>query len=120
MSVTDVSNIQISNEVIATIVNVAATEVDGVHSLTSSFSDNIKDIIYKKGTSKGVNVDVNENSDVTVTLNLVVKYNYKIQEVALNVQNQVVHAISDMTNFNVAAVNINVVGVNIPKPETTK
>ena len=120
MSVSDVSNIHISNDVIATIVNVAATEVDGVHSLTSSLSENIKDIIYKKGTSKGVNVEINENNDITVTVNMVIKYNYKIQEVALNVQNQVVHALSDMTNYNVAAVNINVVGVNIPKEESNK
>jgi len=47
MSVSDVSNIHISNDVIATIVNVAATEVEGVHSLTSSLSENIKDIIYE-------------------------------------------------------------------------
>ena len=120
MSVADVSNIQISNDVIATIVNVAASEVDGVHSLTSSLSENIKDIIYKKGSSKGVSVEANDNNDVSVTLNLIVKYNYKIQEVALNVQNQVVHAISDMTNYNVSAVNINVVGVNIPKTDSKK
>lgn len=118
MSVADVSNIQISNDVIATIVSFAATEVEGVHSLSSSLSDNIKDIIYKKGTSKGVAVELSETNDVTVTVNMIVKYNYKIQDVALNVQNQVVHAISDMTNFNVSAVNINVVGVNIPKEET--
>lgn len=119
MSVSDVSNIHISNDVIATIVNVAALEVEGVHSLTSSLSENIKDIIYKKGTSKGVSVEISENNDVSVTLNMIIKYNYKIQDVALNVQNQVVHAISDMTNYNVAAVNVNVVGVNIPK-ETSK
>ena len=48
---------------------------------------------------------------------MIVKYNYNIQEVALNVQNQIIRAVSDMTNFNVLAVNVNVVGVNIPKPE---
>lgn len=120
MSVNDVSNIQISNEVISTIASVATLEVDGVYALSSSISDNIKDFISKKTAVKGISVEVNENSDVTITVNFIVKYNYKIQDVALNVQNQVIRAVADMTNYNVAAVNINVVGVNIPKPETTE
>ncbi len=120
MSVNDVSNIQISNEVISTIASVAALEVDGVHSLSSSISDNIKDFISKKTAVKGISVELNENNDVTVTVSFIVKYNYKIQDVALNVQNQVIRAVADMTNYNVAAVNVNVVGVNIPKPETTE
>ena len=115
MSVNDVSNIQISNDVISTIAGVAAMEVDGVYSLVASLSSNIKELIYKKSAGKGVNVEVAENGDVTITVNMIVKYNYKIQEVALNVQNQIINAVSDMTNFNVVAVNINVLGVNIPK-----
>ena len=38
MAGNDVSNVQISNEVISTIAGVAAMEVEGVHSLTSSIS----------------------------------------------------------------------------------
>ncbi len=111
------SNIKISNDVVATIAGVAAGEVDGVYSLNTPLSANIKDLLNKKGTGKGVSVETVGENEVTVTVNIVIKYNYKIQEVALNVQNQVMRAISDMTSFNVAAVNINVVGVNIPKPE---
>lgn len=119
MSGNDISNIQISNDVISTIAGVAAMEVDGVFSLTSSLTSNIKELIYKKSAGKGVSVDVDENGDVTVSVDMIVKYNYNIQEVALNVQNQIIRAVSDMTNFNVLAVNVNVVGVNIPKPEET-
>lgn len=117
MSANDVSNIQISNDVISTIASVAVLEVEGVHSLSASISDNIKDFISKKSTTKGIAVELGENNDVTITVSFIVKYNYKIQDVALNVQNQVIRAVADMTNYNVAAVNVNVVGVNIPKPE---
>ena len=120
MSVNDVSNIQISNEVISTIASVAALEVDGVYALSSSISENIKDFISKKTAVKGISVEVNDNNDVTITVSFIVKYNYKIQDVALNVQNQVIRAVADMTNYNVCAVNVNVVGVNIPKPEATE
>lgn len=115
MSANDISNIQISNDVISTIAGVAASEVDGVSSLSTLLSSNLKDLISKKNSGKGISVEVADNGDVTVTVNMIVKYNYKIQDVALNVQNQVIRAISDMTNYNVSAVNVNVVGVNIPK-----
>lgn len=117
MSNNDISNIQISNDVISTIAGVAAMEVDGVSSLVSSLSSNIKELIYKKSAGKGVAVEVLENGDVSITVNMIVKYNYKIHEVALNVQNQIIHSVSDMTNFNVSAVNVNVLGVNIPKTD---
>ncbi len=121
MSGADISNIQISNDVISTIAGVAAMEVDGVSSLTASLTSNIKELIYKKSAGKGVTVDVAENGDVSISVNIVVKYNYNIQDVALNVQNQIIRSVSDMTNYNVLAVNVNVMGVNIPKDnEETK
>lgn len=120
MSVSDISNIQISNDVISTIASVAASEVDGVSALSTLLSSNIKDLLSKKNSGKGVIVDVTDNGDVSVTVNMIVKYNYKIQDVALNVQNQVIRAISDMTNYNVSSVNVNVVGVNIPKASEEK
>jgi uncharacterized alkaline shock family protein YloU len=120
MSNTDISNIQISNDVISTIAGIAAMEVDGVSSLTASLTSNIKELIYKKSAGKGVSVENCENGDINITVNLIVKYNYNIQDVALNVQNQIIRSVSDMTNFNVAAVNVNVMGVNIPKETETK
>ena len=120
MSANDISNIQISNDVISTIASVAALEVDGVSALSTLLLSNIKDLLSKKNTSKGIVVEVSDNGDVAVTVNMIVKYNYKIQDVALNVQNQVIRAISDMTNYNVSYVNVNVVGVTIPKSSADK
>ena len=120
MSANDISNIQISNDVISTIASVAASEVDGVSALSTLLSSNIKDLLSKKNSSKGIVVEVSDNGDVAVTVNMIVKYNYKIQDVALNVQNQIIRAISDMTNYNVSYVNVNVVGVTIPKSNTDK
>ena len=120
MSANEISNIQISNDVISTIASVAALEVDGVSALSTLLSSNIKDLLSKKNTSKGIVVEVSDNGDVAVTVNMIVKYNYKIQDVALNVQNQVIRAISDMTNYNVSYVNVNVVGVTIPKSSADK
>ncbi len=115
----NIPNVQISPDVLSTIAGVAAMEVEGVYSLVSTLSSNIKDLISKKSAGKGVSVSV-DNNDVTISINFVIKYNYKIQDVALNVQNEVIRAISDMTGYNVAAVNINVRGVNIPKQQEVR
>ena len=115
----NIPNVQISPDVLSTIAGVAAMEVEGVYSLVSTLSSNIKDLISKKSAGKGVSVSV-DNNEVTISINFVIKYNYKIQDVALNVQNEVIRAISDMTGYNVAAVNINVMGVNIPKQQEVR
>ena len=121
MAGNDVSNVQISNEVISTIAGVAAMEVEGVHALSSSRStNNIKDIIYKKSPSKGVTVESDEFGAIKITVNIIVKYNYKIQDVAVAVQEQISRSVADMTSFEASQINVNVVGVNIPKTEEVK
>ena len=79
MSANDILNIQISNDVISTIASVAALEVDGVSALSTLLSSNIKDLLSKKNTSKGIVVEVSDNGDVAVTVNMIVKYNYKFR-----------------------------------------
>ena len=119
MEQNNIGELHISQEVIATITAQAASQVEGVFGLANSITSNIKDLIGIKSNGKGVSVEFDEQQ-VTVSLNLVVKYGYKIQEVALNVQNKVMKSIADMTGYSVLAVNVNVVNVDIPKAETVE
>lgn len=112
----DLGNVVISEDVVATISAVSAMEVEGVSSLVSSISDNIKEFLTKNSASKGVIVDI-DGSNVSVTLNIVIKYNYKIQDVVVKVQNEVIKSVSDMTGYNITAVNVNVMSVDIPKKD---
>lgn len=112
----DISNelgtVEISDEVLCTIANVAANEVDGVASMASSLSGNLKELITKKYTGKGISVE-NTDSGFVVTANIIVKYRANVQDVAVKVQDAILAAIRDMTNYEVAAVNVNVVNVQI-------
>ncbi len=112
----DISNelgtVAISDEVLCTIAGVAAKEVDGVAELAASLGGNIKDLITKKYAGKGVSVE-NNDGELVVTVNIVVKYKANVQDVALKVQDAVLCAVNDMTNYEVAAVNVNVVNVQI-------
>lgn len=112
----DISNelgtVEISEEVLSTIASVAAKEVDGVVGLSATFGGNLKDLITKKYAGKGIALGANENG-LVITASIVVKYRCNVREVAVKVQDSILSAIRDMTNYNVSVVNVNVVNVQI-------
>ncbi len=112
----ELGTVEISEEVLCTIASVAANEVEGVAGLASSLSGNLKDLITKKYAGKGIAVS-NENDELTVTANIIVKFKSNVQDVAVKVQDAILSAISDMTNYEVAAVNVNVVNVQISEED---
>ena len=107
-------NINISEEVVASIAAVAATEVDGVSSLGTGSVD-IAEFLGKKSTSKGVKITVNEDS-IIVDVYINVKYGSVVPTVAQYVQESVATAIESMAGLVVTGVNVHVSGVQFDKP----
>lgn len=112
----DISNelgtVEISEEVLCTIASVAANEVEGVVGLSATLGDNLKDLITKKYAGKGISVETTDRG-LVITANIIVKYRCNVQEVAVKVQDEILTAIRDMTNYDVRGVNVNVVNVQI-------
>ena len=112
----ELGTVEISEEVLCTIASVAANEVDGVYSLANTLTGNIKDLITKKYAGKGISVEMGDNG-LEVTANIIIKFNYNIQDVAVKVQDAILMAVQDMTNYQVRAVNVNVVNIQIADDE---
>lgn len=108
--------VKISNEVVAIIAGLAATEVEGVTSMSGGLTGDITEMLGMKNLSKGVKVEVGEK-EAAIDLFIIVDYGSKISEVATNVQRNVKDKVETMTGLNVVEVNVNVQGVNIPKEE---
>jgi len=108
--------VKISNEVVAIIAGLAATEVEGVASMSGGLTGDISEMLGMKNLSKGVKVEVGEK-EAAIDLFIIVEYGYKITEVATNVQKNVKDKVETMTGLNVVEINVNVQGVNIPKEE---
>ncbi len=112
----DISNelgtVEISQEVLCTIASVAANEVEGVAGLSATLGGNLKDLLTKKYAGKGISVEITD-SGLVVTASIIVKFRSNVQEVAVKVQDAILSAIHDMTNYEVSAVNVNVVNVQI-------
>ena len=106
--------VQIADEVVATIAGLAATEVEGVASMAGTVTKELIGKLGVKNLSKGVKVLVTDNN-VDVDLALNIDYGYSIMKVSEKVQDRVKSAIENMTGLEVSMVNIRIMNVNMDK-----
>lgn len=113
----DLGKIKIVNEVVSIIAGIAATDVEGVFSMSSGIGEGIAQILGKKNLSKGVKIEMIEDEACKIDIFLIVEYGSKIPEVALNVQENIIKAVTEMTGLDVTGVDIFIQGINMKKPE---
>ncbi len=103
-------NVNISDEVLITIVQTSAMEVEGVACVTKSIANDFIGRLSKKIPGKSVQlVDKGEKISINIAINI--KMGFKIMEVAEKVQVKVKNALEIMTGLNVDKVNVDVVSV---------
>lgn len=110
----DIGSVRISNDVVAIVSGVAATEIKGVVGMSGGITGGITELLGMKNLSKGVKVEVNGN-DTNIDLYLVVEYGSNIAEVGKKVQENVKSTVETMTGLNVLNINVNIQGVSVPK-----
>ena len=111
---TQAGTIEISNDVIATVVGGAATDIYGIVGMASQhqIKDNLNDILGKENYSRGVVVRQEENG-VAVDVYIMVSYGTKISEVSRNVQESVKYKLETMLGVVANSVNIFIQGVRV-------
>ena len=110
----DKGQITYANEVIATIVSVATTEVEGISGIAGAPSS-ISGILAKGSKApRSVRVDM-DGQDVNVDVSVTVDYGMPIQKVGRNAQENVRKSIESMTGLHVEKVDLHVVGVSFEK-----
>ena len=86
---TDIGNIHISEEVIAVIAGIAATEGPEVYSLVGNITNEIVSKMGIKSLSKGIRVEMAEDTvTISVTVNLV--YGYNIPKTCKAIQERII------------------------------
>lgn len=106
--------VKISDEVVAVIAGLAATEVPGVAGMSGGLAGGIAEMLGRKNLSKGVKVEVGDK-ETAVDLFIVVEYGAKIPDIAWEIQENVKKAIESMTGLQVVEVNVHVQGVHMEK-----
>lgn len=110
--------VSFATEVIATIAGLAATEVEGVSSMSSP-SSGLADMFARKSTrnlTKGVRIDL-DGDKVSVDITIVVEYGSPVPDVARGIQENVKKAIETMTGLNVNSVDIHVAGISFEREQ---
>ena len=103
--VEDGGSINISEDVIATMVKLAVREVEGVAAMASTAGPAVADLLGKKNVSKGVKVQFNEDGSISIDLHIVVD-NVNMNAVGESIIEEVRHQVTECTGTEVREVNV--------------
>lgn len=114
---TKYGQIDISNEVIATIAGGAAIDCYGIVGMASKnqIKDGLTDILRKENFTRGIIIRQEEDT-LHIDMYIIVSYGTKISEVAHNVQSKVKYTLEQTVGIAADTVNIFVQGVRVTNP----
>ena len=107
------NGITVTEQVLADIAGLAATDVEGVACLNGGLT---RETVAKAGAAKvnkAARVIGNEDGSVTAQLIIVVDYEHSIVKVSEQVQEKVKDTLEDMTDLTVKAVDVKVSNVSM-------
>lgn len=106
--------IELSDDVIATVVGGSATEIFGVVGMASksAIKDNFQALLRKENYAKGVVVKSTE-SGISVDVYTVMSYGVKISEVSKNIQERVKFNLENQLGLSADMVNVYVQNIKV-------
>jgi len=115
----ELGDVKIHENVVASIVRKAALEIEGVSRLAgNALVDNIAEIVgSKRMQSRAITVDMQENNRLSIEVKLNILFGFKIPVVAQEVQKAVIEAVEAMTGMTVVKANVVVQEIDDPAPE---
>jgi uncharacterized alkaline shock family protein YloU len=110
----DKGSINISEDVVVSIVRAAIGEIDGIAALTQPAGAELAELLGIKSASKGLKVQF-VSGVIIIDAVIMVKYGFNLVSVAQQVQEAVTAAIESMTGIGTPQVNVHVSGVAFEK-----
>ena len=107
--------IELTDEVIATVVGGAATEIFGVVGMASknAIKDNFQALLGKENFSKGVVVKTTKAGTIADDVYTVLSYGTKISEVSKNIQERVKFSLENQLGITTDTVNVYIQNIKI-------
>ena len=107
-------SINISEDVLVSMVRAAVNEIDGVASLVNNAGAELAELLGIKSAAKGIKVQIVDGT-MTVDTIITVRYGCSVVAVAKAVQESVTSAVESMTGMGKPIVNVHVSGVAFDK-----
>ena len=111
----DRGSINICQSVVAVIAATAAIEISGIYGLYQSPGKELITLSGKKGLTKGVRVNVEEEEDISIDVYVITEMGFSINEIGVKVQKAVIAAIGEAIGIEVNNVNVHICGVSLKK-----
>ena len=110
-----IGTVQISEDVIATIAAIAATDVEGVSSVGGGITREKAARMSARSIAKGVKVQITPEKSVIVRIIIIVTYGSSIPETTVKVQQKIKTTVETMTELTVDDVHVSVADVALDK-----
>ncbi len=104
-------SVLISEDVVATIVAHALSEVDGVGSLGVKPGVTLADFTLKKNWGKGLKITIAEDNSLSIECGIMLYYGYSVVGVAKEVQEAVASSVESITGAKVTSVSVSICGI---------
>ncbi|MDP2913472.1 MAG: Asp23/Gls24 family envelope stress response protein [Candidatus Omnitrophota bacterium] len=108
---TDLGVVRINNDAITTIASVAAMEIRGIYRMGGGLAKTIFETLFKKRGHGGVKIET-KDSEVKLTVFIIVEYGVDIPKIADEVQEMVKRSVEKMTGLVLSEVDVVVEGVH--------
>jgi len=104
-------SVLISEDVIASIVDNAIKDVEGIVGLSVKPGADIAEKIGKKAWGKGIKIIIAQDDAISIDCNVNIGYGQSVITVAKAVQDAVKAAVESTAGVSVTAVNVNICGI---------
>ena len=108
----NIKGMAIAPGVVETIISLAARDVDGVASVGDPTTSGIMALFGGKPSTQGIDVEVDENDELVVSVRLFVKSGYVLPDVAAATRQAIADAINTQVGATVASVDIYIDGIH--------
>jgi len=114
----------ISDEVVAQLVEIAAKEVQGIHSIAQQgIGEQIAGLTQRLSgkwqSGQGIAVEVGER-EVAIDLRIIAHYGIKVSDLAVRLRQAIIERIESLLGLRVKEVNIQVSGLFFPENKPTE
>ena len=111
---TDLGQVLIDPEVIAQYAGETAYECFGIVGMSMiSMRDGIARLLKKDSLTKGIEVEINENNEITIDFHVIIAYGNNIITIAENIIENVKYKVEEFTGMTVNNVNVIIEGVRV-------
>ncbi len=106
----DLGSVQVHKKVFAEIISSAMDEVEGVSLIQKNLGNKVGEMFGRKDFP-GIEIKVEDGDEVTLEVQILVRYGMNIPDAARQVQRTIKSAIDKTLDINLKDINVNVQGI---------